>query len=583
MNKPADFGDGGVTGSLDADGRLIALNFYHAVYGYVTLTAADPFFESERYNPAAVRAYRASLSRLQGFGFHFDEPVVERETTLLESAVPHIRLAFPNGAFAEVTTFAHERGAVQIWKAQGVIPRWQGKLCLQRCAYTQLTEGGPLPMPALDMSVTFDGRLAVENPVLGTAVVLAGLEPGTPQMIRSSEPVGIGLSRCEQGRAVLAYGIGSTVNQAAANAEWLHLHAEDLLRQTLAAWQSLWHGIPDEALLRRGLVYGLGMAVPVGEAICLLTDHMLLPLSWNRDAYYVARALLSAGRGDVMRRHLVWLFETAERAGGMWGRCYLANGKMKDGAFQLDQQLFPLLELTEYVLETGDSNTWDRFQPQAALLLDRLMARKSGHRLLFATDETPADDPIAQPYHFSSHLLFWRVLKLLKKLGFNDNGLAEQLYAAINWYFIGEQGGRRLYAYATDGDGAYHFYHDANDIPLALAAQWGFVPADDPVWRATVDFAFSDANIGGIYAGRLGSVHTRAPWPLGDVQDLIIAQSLNDDQRAAHARARLQRAAQWDGALPEACDAQTNEVVSRHWFAWPNAALACVDLDAFSR
>jgi len=104
---------------------------------------------------------------------------------------------------------------------------------------------------------------------------------------------------------------------------------------------------------------------------------------------------------------------------------------------------------------------------------------------------------------------------------------------------------------------------------------WGFTSADDPLWRATVDFAFSAANEGGCYGGRLGSVHTRAPWPLGDVQDLIAARLLGDRARARRAWERLHRAAQWDGALPEATRDDTGEVVSRHWFAWPNAALAC--------
>lgn len=581
-NKPADFGADGVTGSLDADGCIIALNYCHADHGYITLTAADPFPENERYNPAAVRAYRASLVNLQGFGFRFDEPVIERETTLLASAVPHVRLSFQNGATAEVTTFAHERGAVQIWNVQGVTPRWQGKLCLQRCACTQLTEGGPLPMPPLDMQVRYNhNRLDVENPVLRAAVVMRGLGEGQEQEIRSGQPVHISLNHAQPGISLLAYGVGNTVNQAADNANWLYLHAEALLNQTLAVWNDHWREVPDDPLIRHGLAYGLAMAVPVGETICLLTDHMLLPLSWNRDAYYVARALLSWGRVDTVRRHLLWLFETAERADGMWGRCYLANGRIKDGAFQLDQQLFPLLELVEYVLETRDSQAWARLQPQVAPLMNRLMARKFEQDVLFPTDETPADDPIALPYHLSSHILFWRVLTRLNHLGFDDNRLAAQIYTAVNRYFIGEHSGKRLYAYATDGKGAYHFYHDANDIPLALAARWGFVKVDDPVWRATLEFAFSEANLGGVYAGRLGSVHTKAPWPLGDVQDLIIAASIGDHARARHARERLRAAAQWDGALPEACDAQTNDVVSRHWFAWPNAALACVELGAF--
>ncbi len=584
LHKPADFGAGGVTGSLDADGRIIALNFYHAAHGYVTLTTADPFPESERYNPAAVRAYRAGLVSLRGFGLHFDEPIIQREAALLDSAIPHLRLIFQNGGAAEVTTLAHERGVVQIWDVRGVTPRWQGKLCLQRSAYTQLTEGGPLPMPPLALTVTCHDRLVVENTILGAAVVMAGLKSSaTPDILHSDQPVNIALTPVQPEFTVLAYGAGSTVEQAAENADWLHTHARALLDQTLADWQGRWQNLPADPLLRRGLVYGLATAVPVGDTICLLTDHMLLPLSWNRDAYYVARALLSWGLTDIVRRHLLWLFETAERDGGLWSRCYLANGRIKDGAFQLDQQLFPLLELAEYTLETGDQATWARLQPHVRPLLEQLLARKAAHALLLPTDETPADDPIALPYHFSSHLLFWRVLTRLNQLGFDADGLAAQCHAAINRHFISEQAGRPLYAYATDGGGRYHFYHDANDIPLALAARWGFVAANDPVWRATLDFAFSEANVGGAYAGRLGSVHTRAPWPLGDVQDLIMAQSLNDAERANRARDRLRAAAQWDGALPEACDAQTNEVVSRHWFAWPNAALACVELGAFDR
>jgi hypothetical protein len=59
--KPLDFGGDGVTGSVDAYGRIIALNCYHPRHGYMTLSSAPPFPESERYNPAAVRAYRFGL------------------------------------------------------------------------------------------------------------------------------------------------------------------------------------------------------------------------------------------------------------------------------------------------------------------------------------------------------------------------------------------------------------------------------------------------------------------------------------------------------------------------------------------
>ncbi len=147
--------------------------------------------------------------------------------------------------------------------------------------------------------------------------------------------------------------------------------------------------------------------------------------------------------------------------------------------------------------------------------------------------------------------------------------------------FTAEHEGKRIFAYATDGAGHFHFYHDANDFPLALAPAWGFLPADDPVWRSTVAFAFSEANRGGFYDGHLGSVHSPAPWALGDIQDLIIARATGDAARAERARSALRRAAQDDGSLPEAYHAADGSVFSRHWFVWTNAALACLELGAF--
>jgi uncharacterized protein len=53
----------------------------------------------------------------------------------------------------------------------------------------------------------------------------------------------------------------------------------------------------------------------------------------------------------------------------------------------------------------------------------------------------------------------------------------------------------------------------------ALAPLLGFCGADDPIWRATMRFAFSDRNSAycpGRFGG-LGSRHTPGTWTLGDV------------------------------------------------------------------
>ena len=56
------------------------------------------------------------------------------------------------------------------------------------------------------------------------------------------------------------------------------------------------------------------------------------------------------------------------------------------------------------------------------------------------------------------------------------------------------------------------------------------------------------------------------------MQELIWAR-LNPDDRPEPGPGRLAATACWDGALPEARDPADGTVRSRHWFAWPGAAL----------
>jgi uncharacterized protein len=577
--KPLDFGGEGVTGSVDRDGRLIALNTRHPEHGYVTLTTAEPFPEGRRYDSNAVRAYRAGLVSLPGFGPHFDEEPARREVHLLESAIPRTRLMLPGGGQAQITTFAHNGGAVQIYDCDGFVPRWRGAVSVQRCAYTQLTEGGPAPpVEVITRVQVIDDVITIENPALGWAAALAGLPTEAVRPGERSGPVEIDLPG-ETGRTVICYGFGADASAAARHARQLaEIDAEPLLQFYLEAWAQRWKNVPADLPVRRGLVYSLLMAVPDGEGICFLTDHMLLPLSWNRDAYYTAMALLHwrEDMGEIVRRHLLWMFEIAERHEGTWGRCYLANGRIKDYAFQLDQQVFPLLELADYVIKTGDRDMLNRLTSHTHAAVEMVLSHRDEQTGLFPTDETPADDPIAYPYHLSSHILMWRTFTRLHQVGLGDHfaELAAEIRTAALTHFITEHNGRKLFSYATDGRGLHHHYHDANDIPFAQAPAWGLLPAGDPIWHATVDFAFSAANTGGCYEGRLGSVHSPAPWPLGDLQEIIIARALNNSAREARVQARLRQVAQWDGALPEAYHAAGHDVFSRHWFAWPNAVLA---------
>ncbi len=595
--KPLDFGANGINGSVDQSGRIIALNFYHPEHGYVTLTSADPFPDDQRYDVASVRAYRKSLAELEGFGVQFDVPIRSvEETGNGLGATTFTRITFEGGRSADVQTFVYQAAVYQHWRLNGVTAHFKGRLSLQRCAYTQITEGGVIPAPPVETHVTFDqhgsiGIWTIENPALPAAVCIFAPFAGDSYELETVGGVRVDLPLLGD-EITLCFSVGADALEACRHARSVYpptpAQQKQLQQEALEYWILNYadYGEDDELIWWRGFIYSLSMAVPVGEGICLLTDHMLLPLSWNRDAYYVARVLLSwfkdtKNMNDIVRRHLIWMFEIAKRVDGAWGRSYLANGLIKDPSFQLDQQLFPLLELAEYVLETGDRTTFQRLEGHMYAILDMLFARKTDFAPLFPTDETPADDPIALPYHLSSHILFWKTLDKLGRLGVDTGTLKDDIRAAVDRYFITDWNGKRIYAYATDGKGNHHLYHDANDFPTVLAPLWGWCAADDPVWRATMEFAFSPANKEAWFDGHLGSVHTKAAWALGDVQDIIVAQTIGDNEREAGAQAAIRKAAQHDGALPEAYDPHTGAVVARHWFAWPNAAYACVHLGAF--
>jgi meiotically up-regulated gene 157 (Mug157) protein len=131
------------------------------------------------------------------------------------------------------------------------------------------------------------------------------------------------------------------------------------------------------------------------------------------------------------------------------------------------------------------------------------------------------------------------------------------------------------WAYAVDGRGLVVDYHDANDLPTALAPIWGFCAADDPGWHGTMAFAFSVANPGFVDGpdGGLGSRHTPGAWPLGHIQAWLVGRAMGDEAATRAAIGRLQRAAFADGMLPEARAIDDGESIAiRHWFAWPGAA-----------
>ena len=625
--KPLDVGEDGVAASVDAFGRLLSVSQGHPEHGSVVLEAGPALPDSDRRDPVAVRRYRRRLAArdAHAFGLVADDPAVTpgsdpalrpvpegQAAWLLEHAIP---VTSPQGApgppSPALATFVPRsegdgaRGVVQVVLPGATAPplRWTAAVRMGRAAYSELTEAGPLPpLPARPSARLVGGHAVLHDPVLGWAVALAG-DLGRPAR------VGIQRGRLwvetplDPAGRLVALGLGPNPEEALAAAR--HLAALDpdaALEEALERWRERWAGWPSlegplAPLARRGIAYALGCcAVPVRDTICLVTDHRILPLAWTRDAYFMASALLAWARAGgpaeavrLVRRHLDWLFRVAARPRGWWARSHLIGGQPKDPVFQLDQQLYPLLELADYVETTGDRDTASRHSGEVAAVLEAIDAWRATSNL-YASDESPADDPLELPYETANQVLAWHTFKRLARLGLGTAGrlevLADSVAGAIRHHQVVQPAsGPPVYAYATALEGRALVYHDANDLPLALAPTWGFCPPTDPVWLATMRLALSEANPGyfpGPHGG-LGSAHTPGVWPLGQAQALLAARATGDARQSAAAENALAAAALWDGALPEASDPSSGMPRSRPWFAWPGALVAAIALDRQGR
>lgn len=301
----------------------------------------------------------------------------------------------------------------------------------------------------------------------------------------------------------------------------------------------------------------------------------------------------------TIKGHLNWVFRRAERPHGFWHRSYLTTGKPKDGkAFQLDQQCYPLLELCDYFQDHPTEGNFVRdliAGHTVTDILQLLWSKRHPITGLFPTDETPGDDAVDYPFHFSSHILLWHTLErmaaLLVSLG-PLPGLSIEIVqssadavrsAALNHFLtVDTATSRPLFAYLTDAQGQYTFYHDANDIPTVFAEKWGFVSSAEELdaWRNTMAFGTTAANeagysTGGTFAG-LGSVHTSGPWPLGYFQELMYAHDQGDKEGERDAARRIRGSAQWDGTFGEAVDIDSGVTTSKAWFSWPGSMIGAL-------
>jgi hypothetical protein len=578
--KPVDLGTGEVCASFGAvSGAWLSIGTTHSRHGFIELSAVPPFDESHRGSPAATRRYRAQLT----------DPSHAFVRVTLDGDAPRLRadLAAPSivrwagdgisvvATGGDDATSVRQRWSIGRGAASGEpVVRVEIRGRIDRPALAEITEVDP-PAP-LDCGST----AAVE----GDAIIIDA--PRLPAEARIAIESADALTcRTEAGGHVVELAWPPIPGSIEFVLE-VRLVVPGSPRGTVA------RPVTPEAdvLTARAIAYVRGCtALRTGpDERVILTDHRMLPLSWTRDAYWQALLLLATGaepdRAEVAD-HLRWLWRRCERPDGRWVRSHHANGRRKDRAFQADQQLYPIVELADFWRATGGLPDGVDWTDAVAAAWSAALAEVDPDTGLMATAENAADDPATAPFIASSQILLWYCAARLAEMAeagavVLDVDELRRIGLRLRLAFDAHLAGSEGWAYATDGAGTRIAYHDANDLPVALAPAWGFCDADDPGWRATMQFAFSAANPGFVGGDRpgLGSVHTPGPWTLGDVQAWIIGRVTGDDVAASAALRRLHEVAFFDGMLPEAYSATGAIGRVRHWFAWPGAALAALRL-----
>ncbi|KAH8126019.1 Six-hairpin glycosidase-like protein [Trichoderma asperelloides] len=489
------------------------------------------------------------------------------------------------------------------------------RVSVHRASYGQLTEGGPIPLPECENALEVNDKeysFIIRNKFLGAHLIgqldLNGIPAPLIGLTDITQPgLLTGVSTKNQSISIAPNStvtIGLTLHLSPGLNENHSLSAplcgksDDLGNRF--AWKK--PETVETYIVRRNVDYILGnCAIPVSKSewrLLLLTRRNLTSLV-TPAAYNQYMRLLDR----TIKGHLEWVFFKAERPHKFWHRSYIITGKPKDGpVYQLDQQCYPMLELCDYFSEyPSESSFVEKILSSQVVteILEHITSKRDLATGLFPTDETPGDDEVIYPFHFSSHVLLWYTLcqlaDLIRSVPTTLGGLADRIKSladeirtqTMQHFLIADpDSGHIKIAYLVDGHGKHTFYHDGNDIPTAFAANWGFFSTNKELeaWYNTMSYALSEENSlgyssGGSFAG-LGSVHSQGPWPLGYFQEMLYADVRGDKRAKANALQRIIGAMQWDGTFGEAVNVMTGETTSKAWFSWPGSMIAAAIIDS---
>lgn len=239
----------------------------------------------------------------QGFGINIRNACQKVEVDIAAMNLATVRSLTDNGAEVCYTLSVGDSGTlfqtVQISnttdKMLEVECRANLQLSVHRASYGQLTEGGPIPLPQCENQLRSDygdGSFTIYNKHLGAHLAGTFDINGTPQSLdglANATSPGVLHGSCSQWKT-LGVLPGSTVEirlalslAAGLPPSSIGPYCNPKRAQNAMLWKN--PASIQTFLVRRNVDYILGnCAIPVSdEAVAIITDHVALPLGWNRD------------------------------------------------------------------------------------------------------------------------------------------------------------------------------------------------------------------------------------------------------------------------------------------------------------
>ena len=290
-----------------------------------------------------------------------------------------------------------------------------------------------------------------------------------------------------------------------------------------------------------------------------------------------------------------------------------ANPYVFERKWEIDSHCYPIRLAYEYWKTSGDTSvfgdTWVEAMGKILATLKE-QQRKNGpgrYRFLRVTDRQldtkcvvgkgnpvnpvgliasafrPSDDATTFEFLVPSNFMAVNSLRKAAEILEDVNGetalaqecitLAAEVEQALKEHAVVEHPEfGKIYAYEVDGFGSCFLMDDAN-VPSLLAMSYlGDVPADDPIYRNTRKFVWSEANPyfhHGPAGEGIGGPHIWSDviWPMSI---MMRAFTSDCDEEIRHCICQLMTTDAGTGFMHESFHKNDSEVFTREWFAWQN-------------